>query len=94
MTYDTIYMHQITREHFFSCFLSLCTFNQIFTTDYVAGIESIESLNRRGGGLHQLRYGTAYNVFVMLLFLQIIFMMYSYLLQDPRRILIAAKAAM
>jgi hypothetical protein len=36
---------------------------------------------------------TAYNVFVMLLFLQIIFMMYNFLLQDPRKILIAAKAA-
>ena len=53
VTYNTIYMHQINRKLFFSCFLSHSTFNQIFTTDFKAGIESIESLNRRGGGLHQ-----------------------------------------
>ena len=53
VTYNTIYMHQINRKYHFSCFLSLSAIDQIFTTDYVAGIESIEALSRRGGGLHQ-----------------------------------------
>jgi hypothetical protein len=53
VTYDTPYMHQINRECFFSCFVSLSAIDLIFTTDFQAEIESIESLNRRGGGLHQ-----------------------------------------
>ena len=53
VTYDTPYMHQIHRECFFSCFVSLSAIDLIFTTDFQAGFEFTESLNWRGGDLHQ-----------------------------------------
>ena len=53
VTYNTPYMHQVNREYHFSSFVSLSAINQIFSTDFTAGIESIEALNGRGGCLHQ-----------------------------------------
>ena len=53
VTYNTPYMHHINREYHFSSFVSLSAIDPIFTTDFTAGIESIEALNGRGGRLHQ-----------------------------------------
>ena len=53
VTYNTIYMHQINRELIFLSFSSLSTFDQFFTTDLQAGIESIKPLDDRVGVLHR-----------------------------------------
>jgi hypothetical protein len=53
VTYDTIDMHQVNRKSIFQSFVSLSTFDQFFTTDFQAGIKSIEPLNGRVGGLHR-----------------------------------------
>ena len=53
VTYNTPYMHHINREYLFTSFVSLSAIDPIFTTDFTAGIESVEALNGRGGRLHQ-----------------------------------------
>ena len=52
VTYNTPYMHQVHRKFFFSSFVSLSAIDLMFTTDFKAGIESIEALNGRGGRHH------------------------------------------
>ena len=53
VTYNTPYMHQVHRKFFFTSFVSLSAIDLMFTTDFKAGIESIEALNGRGGRRHQ-----------------------------------------
>ena len=87
VTYNTLYMHQITRKSFFHVFfLSLQLTKSLQQTTWLELSPSSPSTGAVVAYINvvqfRLRY-TAYNVFVMLLFLQIIFMMYKCLLQDP-----------
>jgi len=43
VTYNTPYMHHINREYLFTSFVSLSAIDPIFTTDFTAGIKSIEA---------------------------------------------------